>query len=279
MDKPRWFTVLNAQTPEPEIYIYGDIGGVYGLEAVTSKSFIEEWNAIVARKPKAIHLHINSGGGDVWEGFAIYTAIKHQQSKVIAHIDGIAASMASIIAMAAGRVLISEAGSMMIHDVWSMVAGTSDDMRKEADVLDMYNEIAVGAYVDKTGQDRETIRAAMKETSWFNAAQAVEFGLADEIEEAVAMAAHCDPIAMLERWGKVPDHIRESLQRLAIARDAPELESESTDQSAPGIAGVDDPYQVRAWVDKLNHENHERRRATRAALDRKQRAREALDTA
>ena len=277
MDERQWFSIIGAQTPEPEIWLYGDIGSsIWSDEAISAKSFVEEWNGIVEGKPRAIHVHINSCGGEMQEAFAICTAIKKQRRKVVVHVDSIAASAASLIAMTGGKIFISEMGTMMIHNVWGGQIGTAEDMRKYADVLDMYNDLSIDAYVERTGQDRETISAAMNETTYYNATEAVAFGLADEIEAPIAMAAHCDPLSLIGRWGKPPEGVMQRLKNLKALADQP---TPSTDQSAPGIAGVDDPYRIRAWVDKLNQENHERRRTTRAALERKQRARDALDTA
>lgn len=123
---------------------------------------------------------INSGGGDVYAGSEIYTALKEYPGKVNIKIVGIAASAASVIAMA-GHVTISPTAQIMIHNVSSFVAGDNRAMQHEADVLKGFNESIASAYVDKTNQPLDDILELMDKETWLTAQQAVELGFADEV--------------------------------------------------------------------------------------------------
>lgn len=123
---------------------------------------------------------INSGGGDVYAGSEIYTALKEYPGKVNIKIVGIAASAASVIAMA-GHVTISPTAQIMIHNVSSFVAGDNRAMQHEADVLKGFNESIASAYVDKTNQPLDDILELMNKETWLTAQQAVELGFADEV--------------------------------------------------------------------------------------------------
>lgn len=123
---------------------------------------------------------INSGGGDVYAGSEIYTALKEYPGKVNIKIVGIAASAASVIAMA-GHVTISPTAQIMIHNVSSFVAGDNRAMQHEADVLKGFNESIASAYVDKTNQPLKDILELMNKETWLTAQQAVELGFADEV--------------------------------------------------------------------------------------------------
>jgi len=142
-----------------------------------------------------LELRINSGGGDVFEGQAIYSLLESWKTttgnRVIVYIDGIAASVASVIAMAGSEIHMSSNALMMIHNPWTPAAvGGSDDLRDLANVLDKIRETIVTVYETRSGIDRDAIGLMMDEETWFTAAEAVNFGFADQIvnasEETVA---------------------------------------------------------------------------------------------
>jgi ATP-dependent Clp endopeptidase proteolytic subunit ClpP len=160
---------------------------MYGVDA---KSFIED----VKNLPKdtSVLLRINSPGGSVIDGLAIYDAVSRLPQKVTSRIEGIAASMASVIALAADEVVMSENSLYMIHNVWGGEVGDSDDLRKAADLMDKMGERLVNIYVSKSGQKEEQIRAWMDEETWFNSSEAVEAGFIGSIEAPIKMAAKFD---------------------------------------------------------------------------------------
>lgn len=124
---------------------------------------------------------INSGGGDVYAGSEIYTALKSYQGNVSVKIVGIAASAASVIAMAGKTVEISPTAQIMIHNVSTVAQGDSKVLKHEADVLENYNKSIANAYVLKTGLSQEELLSLMDTETWLTAGQAVEKGFADKV--------------------------------------------------------------------------------------------------
>tara|TARA_R110000787_G_scaffold118062_4_gene228816 strand:- start:6620 stop:7621 length:1002 start_codon:yes stop_codon:yes gene_type:complete len=182
-----WYNIKNVtESNIAEVMIYDEIG-MYGVDA---KSFIDD----VKNLPKdtSVLLRINSPGGSVIDGLAIYDAISRLPQKVTSRIEGIAASMASVIALAADEVIMSENSLYMIHNVWGGEVGESDDLRKAADLMDKMGERLVNIYVSKSGQSEEQIRAWMDEETWFNSSEAVEAGFIHSVESPIKMAAKFD---------------------------------------------------------------------------------------
>lgn len=171
-----------AAANEPAtIQIFDQIGeDWFSNSGVTAKSFAETLQAV---GPGPLNVEINSPGGNVWDGLAIYNMLRGRQAPVTTKVVGVAASIASIIALAGDTVEIADAALMMIHDPSGLAAGTSDDMRKMADALDQHATILAGVYEKKTGKTASAIRAAMKAETWFTSAEAIDFGLADSITE------------------------------------------------------------------------------------------------
>lgn len=199
-----------------EIYIYEEIGEYWGKSA---KDFATELNALgdIAE----LSVRINSMGGSVFDGFTIHSLLKNHSAKVTINIDGIAASIASVIAMAGDEIKISENGFLMIHEPWTFIGGTAKDLRDEADVLDKLQTQAIQAYAKKTELSEDEIFEMMdgKET-WLNAEEAVEKGFADSVmEPSKATSLFIDrnlypnaPQSLKHRAakGKVADKIKQS---------------------------------------------------------------------
>jgi ATP-dependent Clp endopeptidase proteolytic subunit ClpP len=192
----RWFGV-RAQARGAEIVIYDEIGA-FGIPA---KAFLDELKAL---GPLAeITLRINSPGGSVFDGVAIYNALKRHNAAITVWIDGIAASIASMIAMAGDEVVMPENAMLVLHDPSGLVAGTAADMRAMAEALDRMKAGMVAAYRDKSGRDDTEIEALMAAETWLSAQEAVALGLADRVEEPVRMAAHFD----LSRFRNTPPRL------------------------------------------------------------------------
>lgn len=166
-----------------EIDIFDEIGD-FGIHA---KDFIAE----LKKYPdaKAITLRINSLGGDVFEGLAIYNALKRHPATVTAVVYGCAASIASIIAMAGDKIVMPENTFLFLHDPLSGIIGDADDMRAMADELEKIGAGLVATYTSKTGKKEEEVKRWMAEDTWFSAAEALAVGLADEVTSAVKIAA------------------------------------------------------------------------------------------
>jgi len=195
-----WFEIRAQEDGElSEIWIYDEIG----YWGVTAKDFVKELNTI---KSKKIDMHINSPGGDVFDGTAVYNAIKKHPAEVTTHIDGIAASIASVIALAGNRVLMAENAIYMLHNPWGMVIGNAKDMRKQADVLDKVRETMLGAYVTKSGSSKEDIISLLDAETWLSAEEAMEFGFIDDVSGKMDMAACAKFAPVMARMGfkKIP---------------------------------------------------------------------------
>lgn len=189
----RWYNIRNSGAAVAELYIYNEIGA----NGVSAVDMIDELKNIKARQ---IHLHLSSEGGEVFDGIAIYEALKQHPAKVRTMVDSLAASAASFIAMAAdpydlakdtGGVFMARNARMMIHDAacgGGAVFGNAADMRRfvqdvtaVADLLDdMSNNIA-DIYAARAGQTVEHWRALMSAETWFSAPQAITAGLADGV--------------------------------------------------------------------------------------------------
>lgn len=162
---------------EVDLLLYEEIG----FFGVTAKDFTAELNAITA---PVIHLHINSPGGDVFDGIAMANAVAKHPSTVITHVDGLAASAASIIAIAGDEVRMEANALFMIHKAWTIGMGDANSFAKTAEVLNKIDESLVSSYVSASGQTSEQVRAWMTEETWFNADEAVAAGFADSIDHA-----------------------------------------------------------------------------------------------
>ncbi len=179
----KWYEINAKNSKDAQVYIYDEIGDFGGYSA---KMFIDEVKNL---KAENIHIHINSPGGSVFAGLAIYALIKGLEARTISHIDGFAASIASVIALAADEVQIASNGMLMIHNPYSWECGTSEDLRKQADVLDLLRGQLVDIYKQKTGLDEDKIIAMMDAETWLDADTAKELGFVDSITGRVDIAA------------------------------------------------------------------------------------------
>lgn len=196
--------VLNESTAE--IDIYGAIESEGWFSESSAKRFNNELKEL--GDVSKIYLNINSPGGDVFEGQAIYSMLKRHKAHIVARIDGCAASIASVIAMAGDTVSMPNNAMLMIHDPWTFAIGNSREMRKVADDLDKINESIVNTYLNKTdGKTTESnIRTMMQEETWLSADDALNYGFIDEITEEVKVAASIDK-SFAERYKNVPKNL------------------------------------------------------------------------
>lgn len=174
-----------AGSESADVFVYGDIGGGW-FDGVTAKEFADELKTV---KSQDVNVRINSFGGDVFAGLAIYNQLRSHKGAVHVHVDGIAASAASIVAMAGETITMHEGTQMMVHNPWAFVAGGAEDMRKMADRLERTTAEMVGVYSRKTGIDSETVASIMAEETWYTAEDAVAAGFATHMDESLAVAA------------------------------------------------------------------------------------------
>jgi ATP-dependent Clp protease protease subunit len=180
--KPGRVRVNAAQDGKnPEVLIYGDIGGGWWDEGITGESISNEIAAIDAEE---IDVRINSGGGLVFEGLAIYNAFARHSAKIVMHVDSIAASIASVILMAGDEIRISEGAQVMIHKPWSGLYGDANSLRKEAEILDKLEGGIIDIYAARTGAKRADLELWVGEETWFTGQEAVDAGFADSMTPA-----------------------------------------------------------------------------------------------
>lgn len=198
-----WYSIKALAPDTAEVLIYGDIGDSWLSESVTAKQFVEELQALADKK---LIVRINSYGGSVSDGVAIYNAIKRHPMQKDVSIDGVAVSIASLIAMAGDTVSIAENGLLMVHAPWGGVIGNSAEVRKYADVLDKFADAMVTSYAAQTGKPADEMRALLTdgEDHWYTAQEAADDGFVDEIAPILddAEAARFQP-ALFARF-KIP---------------------------------------------------------------------------
>jgi len=185
----QWFTMkADNDNKTAEIVIYDEIGkSWWGEDTVSAKQFLDDLTAL--GDVDAITLRVNSPGGDVFDGVAIHNSLKNHKAKVTAHVDGIAASAASFIVMAADKIVMPANSFLLIHGASGMSWGNADDMRAVADDLDRIDKSLTSTYVARAGSTTAKVKALMKEDRLMDAAEAKDWGFADEVTAEKKMAA------------------------------------------------------------------------------------------
>jgi ATP-dependent Clp protease, protease subunit len=184
--------IKQAANPDVlEVYIYGDVKGdgydFYEGKIIESETSANHFREELAKHPdvKQIKMFINSYGGSVFEGTAIYSQLKRHPANKTAYVDGFACSIASVIAMAADKVIMPKNTSMMIHNAWMVAIGNAAELRKAAEDLDKINQSNRQAYLMKAGDKltEEKLIELLDAETWLTAEECIEFGLADEYAE------------------------------------------------------------------------------------------------
>lgn len=174
-----------AVRPNGEVLVYGVIGDEWdGLDAKTVIADIDALGDV-----DELVIRINSPGGYVYEGLAIFNYLKAHPAHVTVHIDGLAASMASALAMAGDRIVMAANAMMMIHNPWDVAIGEAEDLRKKADVLDRLKAQIVAIYATRTGLDPALVAEMMDQETWLTAEEAKAQGFTDEVAAAERAAA------------------------------------------------------------------------------------------
>ena len=199
----KWFDMSRPQnaegepSTEAEISIYDQIGG-WG---VTANDFIDQLKEL--GDVDTINLRIASGGGSIVEGNTIFNALKRHGAKVVTHIDSLAASMASVIAMAGDEIRMAENALLMIHNPWTMSMGGAEQLRKDADLLDKM-ETNIRASYGRSNLSAEELDGAMEAETYYTAAEALELGFIDQIEGANLAAASIGDMETLKAFASIP---------------------------------------------------------------------------
>lgn len=181
-----WYRITNAASPdEAEVMLYDEIGGWYGA---TADQFIADLGGVTSPN---LRVRVNSPGGSVFEGIAIANALRSHPANVTIQVDGIAASIASVIAMAGDRIEMAPNTMLMIHDASGLCMGNASDMAEMEELLDLISDNIADAYAARAGGTREQWRERMKAETWYLPEDAVENGLADE---AISTPKAAEPV-------------------------------------------------------------------------------------
>lgn len=164
---------------------------------------------------KELNLHINSPGGSVFQGIAIYNMLKESKAKVNVYVDGVAASIASVIAMAGDSIFMPSNSMMMIHNPYTYTVGNASELRKTADFMDKLTDASKQAYLDKAGDKltSDKIQEIMDNETWLSAQEAIDLGLADEVLAPVQVAASINnPFA--KQFKHMPSELLENAKKV-----------------------------------------------------------------
>lgn len=203
------FRVLARAEDRAEILIYDEIGENWYGDGITARKFATELAGI---KSAQIDVRINSVGGSVFDGNAMYNALERHPARVETYIDGIAASISSVIALAGEKIHIAENAFFMIHNPHGVAWGEAADMRKVADTLDTVKGSLVGTYAKRTGRSAEEIQAWMDAETWFTAAEAKEHGFVDAIIEGRKIDARIAASASAASFANIPPALAAQIQ-------------------------------------------------------------------
>lgn len=249
-----WYSVNAASKGVAEVMLYDEIGG-WGVSA---RQFARDLAAL--GDVSQINLHIHSPGGDVMEGTAMYNILRGHSAYVAVYVDGLAASMASVIAMAGDVIYMPANALMMIHKPWGGSVGDADDMREYADLLDKVEGTLIQAYVRKSGKTAEEIAALLKQTTWMDGNEAVAAGFADKVLEPINAAAQLNSKRMQE-YTNMPPSLNALMNPKNNAPTVPANQPPAAEPTLPG--NTQTVEQIRAQV--LAQET-ERRTAISAAF-------------
>lgn len=246
-----WYSIKAKANDTAEISIYDEIG-FWGVSAASFAQDLKD----CGNNLKQINLHIHSPGGDVFDGIAIYNLLKNHPANVTVYIDGLAASMASVIAMAGNEVIMPENAMMMIHKPWGIQGGDAEDMRKYADLLDKVENTLIPAYASKTGKTPEELAEMLSAETWLNGKECVEQGFADKLAEPLVAMASIKS-RKLEDFENMPKAMKDMLFKpQGNAGTNPASQTTPTEQSAPvnttQTVTVDNTAQVQAELNKRN---------------------------
>lgn len=205
---------MENKADEATFYLYDEIS-YWGISA---DQFVKDLNG---SKASTVHIRINSPGGSVFDGTAIYNAIKQHKAHTVTHIDGLAASISSVIALAGDEVRMADNSFLMIHNPWSIVIGDASAMREEADLLDKVADTTIASiYMAKSGKTKEEITSKMADETWFSAAEAKEYGFVDAIDGLPEEAKDVKNILFdLAIFANVPEDVKKMQNATPSPRD------------------------------------------------------------
>lgn len=237
MSKPQkyWEVKMKADRVG-ELLLYGPISDAqFWGDEITPKQIDADLKNL--GELDVLNVRINSGGGNVFAGQAIYTMLKRNKTpNKCAYIDGLAASMASLVPLGCNKVIMAGNALQMIHRPYAGAIGTADDLRDRADVLDKIEGIVADIYAEKSGLPREKVSEMMAAETWLTAQEALELGFIDEIENEIQIAASIDGDFLIfgdvktdtKHFSNFPETYRAALEPLEpVANKKPEPDPET----------------------------------------------------
>lgn len=242
VNQKSWFRMQAKEDQTADIYIYDEIGG-WGISA---RRFTED--LISLGNLSHINLHIHSPGGEVFDGIAIYNQLKNHSATITVYIDGLAASMASVIAMVGDTVIMPKNAMMMIHKPWGVSWGDANDMREYADLLDKLENVLIPAYVAKTGKTTEEITAMLEQETWLDGDECVEHGFADKVIEPVkAMASLTSK--RIEEFSSMPSAIKNQITPKNTTKPTQQPQPNSSPEPQPSATYTDEQIRLNGIKD------------------------------
>lgn len=210
-----------------DILVHEQIGADWFGDGLTSKKFAEDLAKLEGIR--TINLRINSPGGSVTDGLGIYNTLRQHGARINVVVEGLAASMASVLAMVGDSIRMGEGALMMIHSPWSLAMGNAEDMRKAAAVLDKFEGSLLDIYQKRTGLDRADLKSMLAAETWFNGPEAVDSGFADSADSAEGDAAALVTSDNRERFMAFAASFRKHKAEITPLRIAAVLKSAPTD--------------------------------------------------
>lgn len=230
------------------LYIYGDVEGDYydfwTSNVIESETSANHFRDELAKYPNAqqIDVFINSYGGSVFEGTAIYNQLKRHPAHKTVYVDGFACSIASVIAMAGDEIVMPRNALMMIHNMWMGVCGNAAELRKAADDLDTINAAGRAAYMERAGEklDESKLVEMMDAETWLTAEQCIEYGLADRYAEQDADMSKATEVLQkaninLEQRVNIQKSLAAQLRQLTAKQEPSQELKQKTETKPTGL--------------------------------------------
>ncbi|MEV7140759.1 head maturation protease, ClpP-related [Streptomyces tauricus] len=238
-----WYSIRNAADPdEAELMLYDEIGGWFGS---TADEFIADLRDVTSPN---LRVRVNSPGGSVFEGIAIANALRSHPANVTVQVDGIAASIASVIAMAGNRIEMSPNTMLMIHDASGLCMGNAADMAEMQELLDLISDNIADAYSSRAGGTREEWRERMRAETWYLPEDAVRAGLADEATQAPKAGT---PAAEPEEEDEPQPEMRKVFDLTAYGYTGPQQQTAGLTEDIRSLVGEEVAAQLRAAAGEL----------------------------
>lgn len=227
MNKQKYWQFKNKSETSADLYLYVEIAdwgcGYYTHSAQSFKQELDDLGDI-----DILNIYINSPGGDVFEGIAITNMLLRHKAHKKVYIDGLAASIASVIAMAGDEIHMPQNSMLMIHNAWTYTCGNSNDLRELADNLDKINDSIRKTYLKKAGSklDEETLKSLLDKESWLTAQECFTYGLCDFIGEAINIS-NCikkESSKMIKAYKNIPNNLLKIINPVENKKEDKEIE-------------------------------------------------------